>query len=253
MHHHHTQPNRLPNFDSPKASINEIRARFDHDVERFSSLETGQAATMDAPYVLDLISDVAAMHNPSPTHLLDLGCGAGNMSLKCIQKVKTTPDVTLVDLSENMLVRAQKRLFEAGISKATLIQNDLVNLTLPANTFDCILAGAVLHHLRTDQDWETVFTLCFNSLKPNGIFLVSDLINHENTIINIQLWTRYRQYLTHLQNEEYAQSVLDYIEKEDTPKSVNFQLSLLQKIGFSDMDLLHKNAVFASYYAIKPS
>jgi tRNA (cmo5U34)-methyltransferase len=29
-----------------KSTVEEIRARFDHDVERFSNLETGQAATI---------------------------------------------------------------------------------------------------------------------------------------------------------------------------------------------------------------
>jgi hypothetical protein len=37
-----------------KSTIEEIRERFDHDVERSSNLETGQQATMDAPLVLDL-------------------------------------------------------------------------------------------------------------------------------------------------------------------------------------------------------
>ena len=32
-----------------KSSVAEIRARFDHDVERFANLETGQSATVDAP------------------------------------------------------------------------------------------------------------------------------------------------------------------------------------------------------------
>jgi len=35
-----------------KSTIQEIRKRFDNDVERFSNLETGHTATVDAP--LDL-------------------------------------------------------------------------------------------------------------------------------------------------------------------------------------------------------
>jgi len=34
----------------------EIRARFDKDVERFSNLETGQSATIDAPLAMELIA-----------------------------------------------------------------------------------------------------------------------------------------------------------------------------------------------------
>jgi tRNA (cmo5U34)-methyltransferase len=32
-----------------KSSLDEIKARFDNDVERFSNLDTGQTATINAP------------------------------------------------------------------------------------------------------------------------------------------------------------------------------------------------------------
>jgi len=42
-----------------KSSISEIRARFDNDVDRFSDIETGQAATVDAPLAMELITQAA--------------------------------------------------------------------------------------------------------------------------------------------------------------------------------------------------
>ena len=39
-----------------KSSIDEIKARFDNDVERFSNLDTGQTATIDAPLAMELIA-----------------------------------------------------------------------------------------------------------------------------------------------------------------------------------------------------
>ena len=39
-----------------KSTVTEIRERFDNEVERFSNLETGQVATMDAKIALELIS-----------------------------------------------------------------------------------------------------------------------------------------------------------------------------------------------------
>ena len=44
-----------------KSSVEQIRQRFDNEVERFSNLETGQSATMDAPLVLELITSAAAV------------------------------------------------------------------------------------------------------------------------------------------------------------------------------------------------
>ena len=92
-----------------KSTVEQIRQRFDNDVERFSNLETGQSATIDAPLVLDLITAVAAATNPQATRLLDIGCGAGNYTLKLLQRL---PDlnITLIDLSKPMLDRALQRL-----------------------------------------------------------------------------------------------------------------------------------------------
>ena len=39
-----------------KSSVDDIRRRFDADVDRFSNLETGQSATIDAVLALDLVA-----------------------------------------------------------------------------------------------------------------------------------------------------------------------------------------------------
>ena len=43
-----------------KSSVEEIKVRFDNDVERFSNLETGQTSTIDAPLAMDLIALAAS-------------------------------------------------------------------------------------------------------------------------------------------------------------------------------------------------
>src|SRR5438094_10084004 len=130
-----------------KSSVDEIRRRFDADVERFSNLETGQSSTVDAPLALELIVRAAAATTPSATHLLDVGCGAGNYSLKMLQALPGL-DVTLVDLSRPMLDRAEERLRASSASKVTCVQSDVRELRLDADSFDLITAAAVLHHLR---------------------------------------------------------------------------------------------------------
>src|SRR5262249_10738194 len=64
-----------------KSTVDEIRRRFDADVERFSDLETGQSATVDAPLAMALVARAAAATTPHARHVLDVGCGAGNYSL----------------------------------------------------------------------------------------------------------------------------------------------------------------------------
>ncbi|MFR5870986.1 MAG: hypothetical protein ACLUEV_04475 [Alistipes sp.] len=69
-----------------KSSVEEIRERFDHDVERFSNLQSGQVSTVDAALSLELITEAAARLTPLATDLLDVGCGAGNYTLKMLSK-----------------------------------------------------------------------------------------------------------------------------------------------------------------------
>ena len=70
-----------------KSTVEEIRQRFDGDVERFSNLETGQSATVDAPLAMALVAEAAAATTPQARHVLDVGCGAGNYTLKLLESL----------------------------------------------------------------------------------------------------------------------------------------------------------------------
>jgi len=233
-----------------KSSVEEIRARFDNDVERFSNLETGQSATIDAPLSLELITQVAAATNPDATQLLDIGCGAGNYSLKLLGRLPNL-NVTLVDLSQPMLQRAVERIQPETRGEVYTYQADIRTLALPEAHFDIILAAAVFHHLRGDEDWRNVFANCFAALKPGGSLWISDLIDHETPPARTVMWRRYGEYLTRLRDEAYRDHVFAYIEKEDTPRSLWFQIDLLKKVGFRQVEILHKNGSFAAFGAVK--
>lgn len=233
-----------------KSTVNEIKERFDNEVERFSNLETGQVATMDAKIALELITCTARAIQPEAKTILDLGCGAGNYTLKMLSKV---PDLecTLVDLSQNMLDKAFERVSEATTAKVKTIQGDIRDIELPKNHFDIILAAAVLHHLREDSDWELVFQKLYDSLTLGGCFLISDLLVQDHEEVNKLTWKMYANYLKENGGEEYQQKVFNYIEKEDTPRSMSYQLDLMKKVGFSSTEILHKNACFGAFGGIK--
>jgi tRNA (cmo5U34)-methyltransferase len=65
------------------------------------------------------------------------------------------------------------------------------------------------------------------------------------------MWARYGEYLRSLGGEEYRGKVFTYIEKEDSPRSVTYQMNLLQKVGFTHVEILHKNSCFAAFGAVK--
>jgi tRNA (cmo5U34)-methyltransferase len=233
-----------------KSTVEQIRERFDKDVERFANLETAQAATIDAPLVLDLITSAAAAVTPGARAVLDVGCGAGNYTIKLLEKLPRL-EVTLIDLSRPMLDRAMKRVADAGATAVTPLQGDVRELSLPAGGFCVILAAAVLHHLRTDAEWETVFAKLYSSLRPGGSLWISDLVEHSSGPVQQLMWNRYGEYLLSLRDEAYRDHVFGYVEQEDTPRPLMDQLDLLRRVGFGRVEVLHKNGPFAAFGAIK--
>src|SRR5207342_1474676 len=115
---------------------------------------------------------------PEAKTLLDIGCGAGNYTLMMLSKMNNL-NCTLVDLSKPMLDKAYERVSQFTGKKAEIIQGDIREIHLLEDHFDIILAGAVLHHLRDDGDWEFVFRKLFNTLKPGGCLMISDLITQD--------------------------------------------------------------------------
>src|SRR5438105_2557529 len=113
-----------------KSTVDEIRQRFDADVERFSDLETGQSATVDAPLAMALVAEAAAATTPHARHVLDVGCGAGNYTLKLLESLPNL-DATLIDLSQPMLDRARERVSRATTGRITTVQADIREAKLP--------------------------------------------------------------------------------------------------------------------------
>jgi tRNA (cmo5U34)-methyltransferase len=233
-----------------KSTVDEIRQRFDADVERFSNLETGQSATVDAPLAMELVARAAAAVTPRARHVLDVGCGAGNYTLKLLEFLPNL-DATLIDLSRPMLDRAGERVGRATSGRVTTLQADIREVKLPERGFDFVLAAAVLHHLRTDEEWRTVFAALHGALRSGGSLWVSDLVESSIPAIQELMHRRYGEYLLRLKDEAYRDHVLAYVEKEDTPRPLPFQLDLLRQVGFVRVEVLHKNVCFAAFGAVK--
>jgi tRNA (cmo5U34)-methyltransferase len=233
-----------------KSTVEEIRRRFDADVERFSNLETGQSATVDAALAMALVAQAAAAVTPTARHVLDVGCGAGNYTLRLLELLPGL-DVTLIDLSRPMLDRAVERIGGTTSGRITAIQGDVRRVLPRDDRFDVILAAAVLHHLRTDEEWRDAFSTFFAALNPGGSLWVFDLIDSSIPAVGELMKRRYGEYLTRLKDEAYRDHVFAYVEQEDTPRPLLFQLDLLRQVGFAQVDVLHKNVCFAAFGAVK--
>ena len=233
-----------------KSTVEEIRARFDADVERFSNAETGQTAQIDNPVMLELVARAAAATCPEARDLLDVGCGAGNFSLRLLERLPGM-NAVLLDLSGPMLERAKQRVGAATAGRVATLQGDIREIDLGAERFDVIVAASVLHHLRADAEWEAVFAKFHRALRPGGSVWISDLVEHDAAPVEKIMQERYGEYLVGLKGDKYRDEVFGYVEREDTPRSVLFQIEKLRAAGFADLEILHKNTCFASFGGVK--
>lgn len=234
-----------------KSTPEEIEARFDADVERFSDLAGGQATIPDSALAQDLLVAVAARHNPEPASILDLGCGAGNLTLRLLAAFETPPArICLVDLSAPMLARAAERVHAEGfIGALEIVKGDLRDVDLGSG-HDFIATAAALHHLRGEAEWRAAFARLHTALRPGGLLLVHDMIATGIPAAAETIRARYGEHLTALRDEAYRDHVFAYIEREDTPESLADQIVWLREAGFASVDVLHARDGFAVYVAV---
>ena len=179
-----------------------------------------------------------------------MGCGAGNSTLRLLEQLPNF-DVTLIDLSQPLLDRATERLKRATTGSIKTIQGDIRQIELPDRVFDIVLAAAVLHHLGTDTEWREVFTAFHRALRPGGSIWILDLVESSIPAVQQLVWRQYGEYLTRLKDAAYRDHVFAYVEKEDTPRPLVFQLDMLRQVGFAQVVVLHKNVCFAAFGAVK--
>ena len=160
-------------------------------------------------------------------------------------------NVTLLDLSQPMLQRAFQRVGQVTRGAVQTIQGDIREAQLGRAQFDVVVAAAVLHHLRTEDEWTSVFAKLHAALKPGGTLWIYDLVQHAMPEIEREMCQRYARYLVDFGGEAYREHVFAYVEQEDTPRSLAFQLDQMRAAGFRDLEVLHKNVNFAAFGARK--
>jgi tRNA (cmo5U34)-methyltransferase len=237
-------------FTRQKSTPDSIRRNFDQQVERFSNIETGQTTAIDSPLCMELVARSAALLNPEAKRVMDLGCGGGNYAVK-ITSFLPDVDCTLIDLSANMLEKAEERVAANISGKVLAIQGDYREIPMEENAYDVITAGTTLHHLREDQEWESVFIKVFKALKPGGTFWINDIVISENDEINQMMLGGWLSILKKQVSPEEVDMYMERYESEDTPRTLSYQLDLMKQVGFSETIVLHKHFNFAAFGARK--
>ncbi len=103
---------------------------------------------------------------PPPARILDCGGGPGRYALMLAQQGY---EVTLFDLSSELLALAQCRAGEAGVRLAAIEQGTAIDLSrYPDTHFDAVLLMGPLYHLLDEADRRAALAEAYRVVKPGG-------------------------------------------------------------------------------------
>lgn len=107
---------------------------------------------------------------------IDLGSGRGTDVLRLAEEVGEGGFVYGVDVTEEMIKKAQSTAAKMGIENVKFVQADLEQIPLDDETAHLIISNCTLNHVSNKPKvWSEIYRL----LKNGGRFVVSDIFSSE--------------------------------------------------------------------------
>ena len=180
--------------------------------------------------------------NPHPA-ILDIGAGTGLLSALMVQKFPGA-HLTLVDLSESMLLMAQERF--AGRNNVRYITGDYSTVDF-SGRYDLICSALSIHHLEQD-DKRRLYKKIFDALNPGGMFVNADQVRGETESINTRYMAYWDEFLVPCPlSPEDKKQMLYRRDTFDKNEKLSVQLAWMADSGFSDIDVVYKNRLFVVF------
>ena len=101
---------------------------------------------------------------------MDFGCGPGYYTIELAKKAKK---VVAVDLSPEMLKKAQHKAENAGVKNIQFLQSKGINIQLEDSSVDKVLLVTVYHEV---GESESVLKEFNRILKPDGTLIIVEII-----------------------------------------------------------------------------
>jgi arsenite methyltransferase len=187
-----------------KSEIKKTYASVSQEPENDFIFPTGRAWAEDLDYPQELarvpdtaVESCCGVANPFSLgrlapgeHVLDLGCGAGTDTLVAAQMVAPAGRVTGIDMTPEMLSKAQAAAAAMGATNVDLVEGDVEQLPFPAESFDVAISNGVIDLI---PDKDAVFAEIFRVLRPAGRLQIADVTIQqpvsEEGRRDIDLWT----------------------------------------------------------------
>lgn len=167
--------------------------------------------------------------NSGSKKILEIGCGNGFFTSFLL---KRSANITAVDISSRAIENMRGQFSsEVSRGKLKLECKDLIEfLENSDETFDAILGSGVIHHIEK-ENWDKLFSLSFDKLKPGGIFACGPEPNAGGLYKLCWRWAKFFYKLFGMDyNWEVEKGTLDMISSD--------LKSALRKAGFQAPEIL---------------
>lgn len=115
--------------------------------------------------------------------VLDVGCGTGDLSLIAAGQVVPSGRVTGVDISEEMLAVARRKVCKAGLEeRVDVVEGNALDLPFPAASFDVVISGFVLRNV---VDLDRALEEMARVVRPGGRVAVMELSHPPNPLVRL--------------------------------------------------------------------
>ena len=157
--------------------------------------------------------------------VLDLGSGAGNDVFVARSLVRDSGSVIGVDMTEEMVERAQQNQKKLGYQNVEFRLGEIENLPVDSNTVDVVVSNCVLNLV---PDKGKAFQEIYRVLKPGGHFCISDIVLQGELPEKIKTLA-----------EMYAGCVAGAMQRDD-------YLQTIQDTGFTGTDVKQEHQFLLS-------
>jgi tRNA (cmo5U34)-methyltransferase len=188
----------------------------------------------------------------SPKVWMDTGCGTGSLVNKAIKEFPDTRFL-LVDPSEGMMEQARKKLSTYPVGRLEFLGAFTTHeFSQELEEQPDIITAIQCHHYLSNEDRNKATQICYDLLKKDGIYItfenIKPLTEDGFTIVK-RYWSNFQ--LSHGRNENEIRKLLERLNTDIFPITVDEHLKLLKETGFKTVELFWYSYMQAGFYGIK--